>query len=147
MSHEFQPRDFIRIANHLKLHDEEAAWRTAVGRAYYAVYGTVKTAYCVHNNIEQDCEWEEFGHYTVREVIRRMDRKDLRRDWGRMISYRENSDYIYDRPIVQGLAKLAIDVATSTINALEYANEQIYDPVSPPRRPRRPPEIILTPRS
>ncbi len=44
------PTDFLKIASDMQCSSEEAGVRTAVGRAYYAVFNYIR-AYLVENNI------------------------------------------------------------------------------------------------
>lgn len=131
MTHEFDPSTFLEVANNLKDDDScEAEYRTAVGRAYYAVYGVTKLAYCLHNKLPLDDD-SAFRHGTMKDIAEKM-RK--RREWKTLRDHRETSDYVYDTEVDMVLTREAIRLAIRMLTAIESVRVQprVFDRIFAP---------------
>jgi hypothetical protein len=115
------PRDFLVLAQHLAVATTEAAWRTAVSRAYYAAFHVARQlmedlGFAVPQADRAHAYlWLRLSNCGDPQVERAgMNLNDLRRE-------RNGADYHLVRTIRQAPAQKQCPVAASTIQVLESA--------------------------
>jgi hypothetical protein len=120
----FQWRDFLLIADELAMRGDEAAWRTAIGRAYYAALGVAigrlppAERVTVHPGNVHDRTWELYARSTVAECRR------LGNLGYRIRNRRRAADY-RDEPPMQALhAWQAVVDARAMLNLLDQHGYQ-----------------------
>ena len=108
----FAWREYLRLAGFLHAtvggFTEEAAWRSAVSRAYYAAFGHARNFARVHDNFIPTGTPED--HDRLRDHLRNHQQERLAQQLGRLRHWRNQCDYDDDVP---GLARM-VGAATAT---------------------------------
>ena len=129
MIQEFAADRFLTTARHLMdSGDDEADWRTVVGRAYYATYGTVKNRACRVARISNF----HLSHWQIRKVL-------AEGEWGvqiaplfeTMTDLRNTSDYVYAKRVTKADAESALDLAVRVINLLRRVDDDAFAELAP----------------
>lgn len=92
---EFDWSEFLRVARYLQVNSspdftQEAAWRTAVSRAYYAAFGCARNRALNEGFIDSESAED---HYALREHFNRTGRRDVGRQLMRLRQWRNGADY------------------------------------------------------
>ena len=132
----FDPRTFFNIATDLnaKRHAQEEELRTAIGRAYYTVYGLAKVRYMVANGRSSDpLRNKEIAHFQMDHVIQR-GIPVIYKSWKDLQNARKVSDYEYDSTVTKDKVRQSLRRANKVLSAIETANDAVFKrplPASP----------------
>ena len=93
----FEARDFRRVTE--RLHQDgapEEDIRTAIGRAYYAVYGAIRQKYIAHYGHPYDTH---LSHNTAGLMVKKINQTVYKKQWRDLYDLRWDSDYNYGRTL------------------------------------------------
>lgn len=115
------PRDFLTLAESLASEDDEAAWRSALSRAYYGAYHVARRllSSCGFSAPRGDRAhaylWLRLSNAANSEVVA------TGRNLQALRGYRNFADYDLDRPFPRTLAKNQVRIAQHAVLVLESA--------------------------
>jgi uncharacterized protein (UPF0332 family) len=116
--------DFLDVAWHLLEGESEAAWRSAVSRAYYAAFHVARELMIRNGFVVQGGEaahaylWRRLSNGGNREVQTAGNRLNLLR------GVRNQADYQLDASFSQALADAQVQTAQDIVDLLEALNEE-----------------------
>lgn len=129
MNMKFDPETFFNVATELerKQHAQEEELRTAIGRAYYTVYGLAKVRYLIatkpqHASMPKN---KEIAHFQMDYVIQGISRK-IYKKWKDLQRARKLSDYEYDDSVTRDKVKQSFRRADQVLNAIRAANDSVF---------------------
>jgi len=115
-------RDFLRLAQDLLSQPTEAAWRSAVSRAYYAAFHVAREPFDVLGFVVPKAErahaylWLRLSNCADADVqLAGRELNDLRGD-------RNQADYDFKRPLPQAVAAGQVRAAEKVIEALDTSS-------------------------
>ena len=118
----FDPGTFLDVAKSvLSAASSEADFRTVSGRAYYAVYGTMRKRLCGAKHLSPSRLFGKAGrHAELLSAIHRGTRgfQDVGAQYGHLYAKRTRSDYKYETPVTREDAKRAVDDAKWVVSRL-----------------------------
>ena len=114
----FDWRDNFALAIELASRKDEASLRCAIGRAYYAVFGSARSLWITqHGSVPLDINVHNFLWNEYKQADRQ--RSFIGKDGTRLLKYRNQADYADEFPDLQSVAQTALVIAKKTLDNLD----------------------------